>query len=249
MAMFKEDALHRLAIARNSYAGAPGSPGRARRQGRAVVCVATILCLAALLCGSAEAVARRDASGGAALPAAKAAATTDFAIADFDGDALPDVATVQAGLVVASQTNYWIHFAFSAGNERSVSVFAPTGGLQISSRDVNGDSFLDVVVSTRLANQPVAVLLNDGRGNFRLADVRGFPAAIWETRTEWRGKCARVDDSDAAMASAGWSAGVLLFAAKFAEWPPAAEELAGPRGRRTSRHVAEGIRGRAPPQV
>jgi hypothetical protein len=207
-----------------------------------------MLWLAALLCGAAGAVAQRDATGHAAIPAAKPVAAANFTIADFDGDAQPDVATVQPGSVVASQTKYWIHFALSAGDERSMAVFAPTGGLQISSRDVNGDSFLDVVVSTRLANQPVAVLLNDGRGNFRLADVRGFAVTIWEARTEWRA-AVRSGDPEAAMASAGWGAGVLPPAAKFADLPPASDELAWPTARPNSSEVPRGIRGRAPPRA
>jgi hypothetical protein len=207
-----------------------------------------MLWLAALLCGSAEAVAQRDATGHAAIPAAKAVAAANFTIADFDGDAQPDVATVQAGSVVASQTNYWIHFAFSAGHQRSVSFFAPTGGLQLSSRDVNGDSFVDVVVSTRLANQPVAVLLNDGRGNFREADVRGFAVTIWEARMEWRA-AVRGGDPGAAMASAGWGSGVLPHAAKFADLLSASDELAWPTVRPNPSEVTRGIRGRAPPQA
>jgi hypothetical protein len=207
-----------------------------------------MLSLAALLCSS-EAVAVREPTGHAAIPAAQAVAAANFAIADFDGDALPDVATVQAGLVVASQTKYWIHFAFSAGSQRSLSLLAPTGGLQLSSRDVNGDSFLDVVVSTRLANLPVAVLLNDGRGNFRLADVHGFAATIWEAPAEWYATAARIGDSDAAMASAGWGGGVLPPAAKFTDLPPARDELAWRTARPNSSEVPRGIRGRAPPQA
>jgi hypothetical protein len=127
------------------------------------------------------------------------AAGADFAFADFDGDRVPDLASVQAGPDLASRTRYWIRLNFSLGNARSFAVSGPAGGLQIVSRDVNGDSFLDLIISTRLANEPVAVLLNDGAGNFRLADVGEFGAGIWEARLEWaasdfgaRGGCAAI---------------------------------------------------------
>lgn len=130
----------------------------------------------------------------------------NFAIADFDGDRLPDVATVETGPSEAAQTRYWIQFAFGRGSRAGVAVSGPTGGLQIVSQDVNGDSFLDLIVSTELANEPVAVLLNDGAGNFRLADVSKFGIAIWEPRVEWRVDAPCPDQGDSALVGPGWNA-------------------------------------------
>ncbi len=86
-----------------------------------------------------------------------------------------------------------------------VAVSGPAGGLQIASQDVNGDSFLDLIVSTELANEPVAVLLNDGAGNFRLADVSKFGRAIWEPRVEWRVDSRCPDHGDSALVGSGWN--------------------------------------------
>lgn len=129
----------------------------------------------------------------------------NFAIADFDGDRLPDMATVDTGPSEAAETRYWIQFAFGRGTREGVAVFGPTGGLQIASQDVNGDSFQDLIVSTELANEPVAVLLNDGAGNFRLADVSKFARTIWESPVEWRSESRCADQSDSALVGGGWN--------------------------------------------
>src|ERR1700724_2155446 len=92
-----------------------------------------------------------------------------FAIGDFDGDSQPDLAMVQSG-VDRSDTRYWIRLEFSSGLRDGIGVTAPSGGLHITSRDVNGDHFLDLVVSTAWRHRPLAVLLNDGHGKFTLRD-------------------------------------------------------------------------------
>jgi len=115
-----------------------------------------------------------------------------FAIADFDGDLRPDLATVEAGRTSASESRYWIHFELSTGTKQAVAVRAPVGGIQLSSRDVNGDNVVDLVVSTNWLNQPVAVLLNDGHGNFTVEDPARFAEAFRDaeqhcglSKTEW----------------------------------------------------------------
>jgi hypothetical protein len=104
--------------------------------------------------------------------------TSQFAIADFDGDSRPDLATVHAGVSNSWDTHYWIAFQLSGGSRQTLGITAPTGGLQITSRDVNGDSFLDVVVTTAWTNRPVAILLNDGQGNFSASSPSAFPEAF-----------------------------------------------------------------------
>src|SRR5215467_7387675 len=104
--------------------------------------------------------------------------TSQFAIADVDGDRRPDLATVRAGQTRSLDAQYWIAFQLSSG-PRETLINAPTGGLQITSRDVNGDDFLDVIVTTAWTNRPVAVLLNDGRGNFRVSNPSTFLGALW----------------------------------------------------------------------
>ena len=109
---------------------------------------------------------------------AHGAAATHFAIADFDGDNRPDLATVETGLIGASHARYWIGFRMSAGARQTIGVNAPVGGLEIASRDVNGDNIIDLVVSTAWLKSPVAVLVNDGHGHFTIHDPAAFSSAL-----------------------------------------------------------------------
>ena len=118
-------------------------------------------------------------------PASSMQAVSQFAIADFDGDKQPDLATVHAGQSSSWGTLYWIAFQLSGGSRHMLGITAPTGGLRITSRDVNGDSFLDVVVTTAWTNRPVAVLLNDGQGNFRTSRPDAFPGVFTTSEKSW----------------------------------------------------------------
>jgi hypothetical protein len=117
--------------------------------------------------------------------AVSAPASSRFAIADFDGDSKPDLATVQEGRVTASSEQYWIRVRLSAGRRQYVGVTAPVGGLQIVPRDVNGDQTLDLIVTTAWLDRPVAVLVNDGHGNFAVSDPANFPAAMRTSEAIW----------------------------------------------------------------
>jgi FG-GAP-like repeat len=101
-----------------------------------------------------------------------------FAIADFDGDSRPDIASVQVGQAGSRDSHYLIDFRLTSGLPQTIGVTAPAGGLQLTSRDVNGDTYPDVVVTTLLTDRPVAVLLNDGRGNFTQSEPSAFPEAF-----------------------------------------------------------------------
>jgi hypothetical protein len=118
-------------------------------------------------------------------PTTSTQVASQFAIADFDGDKQPDLATVHAGQSSSWSTLYWIAFQLSGGSRHMLGITAPTGGLRITSRDVNGDDFLDVVVMTAWTNRPVAVLLNDGRGNFSASSPSAFPAAFTTSEESW----------------------------------------------------------------
>jgi hypothetical protein len=106
------------------------------------------------------------------------ATSTHFTIADFDGDNRPDLATVETGLIGASRARYWIGFQMSAGTRQMIGVNGPVGGLEIASRDVNGDNIVDLVVSAAWLKAPVAVLVNDGHGNFTIRDPAAFSSAL-----------------------------------------------------------------------
>jgi hypothetical protein len=108
-----------------------------------------------------------------------------FAIADFDGDLRPDLVAVCTGTGNGLRTDYWIQLQLSAAGRQTILVVAPTGGLQIAARDVNGDHAPDLVVTTTWLNQPVAVFLNDGHGGFSRVDPGAFPEAFSESTAFW----------------------------------------------------------------
>jgi hypothetical protein len=108
-----------------------------------------------------------------------------FSIADFDGDSRPDFASVDAGQINSRLTRYWVAFRLSGGASRNVAITAPTGGLQIALLDVNGDTFPDVIVTTAWTNTPVAILLNDGYGNFTTSSPAEFQNAFASCGVSW----------------------------------------------------------------
>jgi hypothetical protein len=136
-----------------------------------------------------------------AAPAASVQAASHFTIADFDGDNRPDLASVRVGQSGLRNTRYWIAFRLSGGFGQTVSVTAPTGGLQITARDVNGDSFPDVVITTLWTNKPVAVLLNDGLGNFTAANPSVFQSAFAAPETSCTSAADEVRDATALLYS------------------------------------------------
>jgi hypothetical protein len=128
-------------------------------------------------------------------------AAAQFAIGDFDGDSQPDLASVQAGQSGYRDTRYSIDFRLSSGFRQTVDVTAPTGGLRLTSWDVNGDHFLDVIVTTLWTNRPVAVLLNDGQGNFTRSDPFAFPEAFAASEHCWSSGNDTIQDATAAVFS------------------------------------------------
>lgn len=155
--------------------------------------VAVGLAFLVSLLGAADATAR-PANPGSRCPAISTNAlvpnaplsSSHFAIADLDGDRKPDLATVELQSVGSSRSSqYFIRLELSERGVQNFGLTAPAGGLQIVARDVNGDSFLDLLVRTEWQDDEVAVLLNDGHGNFTLADPRGFAASLQEYAPRW----------------------------------------------------------------
>jgi hypothetical protein len=156
----------------------------------------------ALLCFVGSAGFAPAASVGAqSPPSSSPQVTSQFAIGDFDGDRQPDLATVHAGQSSSLDTQYWIAFQLSSGPRRILSITAPAGGLHIKSRDVNGDDFLDVIVTTAWTNRPVAVLLNDGQGNFRSSSPSAFPEAFTTSEKSRASATDEVRDATAVLLS------------------------------------------------
>jgi len=155
----------------------------------------------ALLCFAGSADSAHAASADPQSLSSPPQVRSQFAIADFDGDRRPDLATVQVGQSSSWDTHYWIAFQLSSGPRQTLGITAPTGGLQITSRDVNGDDFLDVIVTTAWTNRPVAVLLNDGQGNFRASDPSAFPGAFTTSEKSLASTADEIKDATAVLPS------------------------------------------------
>jgi hypothetical protein len=109
------------------------------------------------------------------------------AIADFDGDHRLDLATVERGGQIGSvSTTYSIKLQLTASGQEAIRLLAPPGGLAIEARDVNGDSAVDLIVTTARFRHPVAVFLNDGHGGFSRAEPSQFPGAFSDSQGNWR---------------------------------------------------------------
>lgn len=155
------------------------------------------VCCVALM--SSTAVARsfnvsRSASPDQAQNCAGSMPDSQFAIGDFDGDRQPDLATVETAHFTALDSRYWISFQLSEGRAQSIGVTGPAGGLVLLARDVNGDRALDLILVTAWRHEPVAVLLNDGRGNFAAADAAQFRFDTVSASRQFRVRPTRIDD-------------------------------------------------------
>lgn len=110
-----------------------------------------------------------------------------LAIGDLDGDARADVATVTVVRDGQRGTEYTIRWRLSTEPSGSIGLTAAGGGLELVLRDVNGDAAEDLVVSTALDSHVIAVLVNDGHGNFSLAQPGEFAISAAEPNLFMRG--------------------------------------------------------------
>lgn len=176
----------------------------------------------------------------------EAAIVPQFAIEDFDGDSRPDIATVVAGRSGTADNHYRIRFQLSSGRSQNIDLTAPVGGLDLSSRDVNGDDFLDVVVTTAGTNRPVAVLLNNGAGNFTASDPSAFPGAFRKSNNFWSGLTQELREASPAFLSRHFSndleasSAVVAFPVEIGVFTRRSERLEG-------RDAEVSYFGRAPP--
>jgi len=108
-----------------------------------------------------------------------------FAIADFDGDLRPDLASIQVGSNSSGSTEYWIQLQLSAAGRQSIRLVGPPGGLLVEARDVNGDHAVDLIFVTAWFRQPVAILLNNGHGSFSRAEPDAFSEPFNESTANW----------------------------------------------------------------
>jgi hypothetical protein len=174
-----------------------------------------VLCFALCVACSADA----DSTTGRSSTGSSAGFNSTFAIADFDGDQKPDLATVELQTGSSARTTqYSIRLQLATGAAQIFGLTAPAGGLQIIARDVNGDSSLDVLVSSVWLHKQVAVLLNDGHGNFTLVAPDAFPALVWQSERHWKAATMPIWESVALLSSHS-SAGNLEERSMFSGWP------------------------------
>ena len=108
-----------------------------------------------------------------------------FAIADFDGDLRPDLASIEAGPNNSGNASYSIQLQLTSTGRQFIQLVAPAGGLAITARDVNGDGTIDLILTTAWFREPVAIFLNDGHGRFSRVELSDFPEAFTTATTDW----------------------------------------------------------------
>ena len=118
-----------------------------------------------------------------------------FAIADFDEDQSPDLASVHSESHSSSLASYDVRLHLSEAGQQSIHLVGPSGGLRIATRDVNGNDIPDLIVSSAWRGEPLAVLVNDGRGTFSLADPSSFPGVSGGSGKTLNGKLPQQTDT------------------------------------------------------
>ena len=135
--------------------------------------------------------------------------TGSFAIANLDGDNLPDLASVEMDRANGVATSYRIRVQFSAWPESAIGVVGPVGGLRISAADVNGDDQIDLVVRAAHKSTLIAVLLNDGSGHFQKAEPANYPELEQEATIFIEQKAEPRDTCGSVVAARGLQLGIL----------------------------------------
>lgn len=128
-------------------------------------------------------------------PASSVGQGLPFAVADFDGDFRFDLASIEAWPNNSGTTDYWIQLQLSATGRRSIRFVGAPGGLRLEARDVNKDRAVDLVLVSAWSREPVAILLNDGRGGFSRVEPTAFPEAFTNLAATWSSITDRAMDS------------------------------------------------------
>jgi hypothetical protein len=164
----------------------------------------------------------------------------------FAGDRSLNVATV-VEQARSGYARYTVRLQLSSGSDQSIAVIAPPGGLRPEVLDMTGDGIRnDLVLTPRLLNWPLTVLLNDGHDHFVVAISGSLPGS-WGSQDAASGT--RDVQSGVALLSSGFRADCLsdvegTFHAPLCQTP------FSPIARTASGRSGQAVRlGRAPPLV
>ena len=104
------------------------------------------------------------------------------AVADLDGDHVPDLASGTNLGRTAQGYAYRVNLDLSSNSQsQPFSVFsAEPNGINIEAIDLDGDHDLDLVITSRILQKPIGVWLNDGRGNFTRGDSDQYAHAFFK---------------------------------------------------------------------
>jgi len=105
------------------------------------------------------------------------------AVADLDGDHVPDLASGTNTGHTSAGYSYRVDLDLSGNTgSKSFSVLSQEpNGLNIQAIDVDGDHDLDLVITSRWSMQPIGVWINDGSGSFTPGDLDQYNSRIWQT--------------------------------------------------------------------
>jgi hypothetical protein len=93
---------------------------------------------------------------------------------ELSGNGVSRVATEVEHFI--GSTSYTVHVRLSSGDEQSLTVTAPPGGLEFEVRDMTGDAVVnDLVLRPAVIHWPLIVLLNDGHDHFKVAITASLP--------------------------------------------------------------------------
>ena len=105
-----------------------------------------------------------------------------FAIADFDGDLRPDLASIEAGPNNSGNASYSIQLQLTSSGRQFIQLVAPAGGLSITARDVNGDGTIDLIATDHSPAPPQMKLAETGdflRAWGGIASLQLSLPAVW----------------------------------------------------------------------
>jgi hypothetical protein len=143
-------------------------------------------------------------------------------IADLDGDRQADVATSRATRRGGSSYLHDITFHFSGSEDRVITVRTILKAERMTLRDLDGDADCDLVLES-ITREPLAVLLNDGNGQFHEGDLDEFRSQLEHRSSHSAAPTQKVAPSDelgespdAPAAIAVWTSRPELSCVRFA---------------------------------